>query len=162
MLEPIFISTDLKKKLVKVSKFPGLLPSLVLLLKTNGIKRLFPVQKEVMSFMFESFCKNWVRPRDVCVCAPTGSGKTLAYVLPIIQVNRLLIHYLDSKWFINFISTEWFSFIAKALHGRVVCNIKALIVLPVTDLAIQVYEVFLTYCKGSGLQVCKVLIIDCC
>lgn len=29
-------------------------------------------------------------PRDACVSAPTGSGKTLAYVLPIIEVSRLL------------------------------------------------------------------------
>ena len=59
------------------------------------------------------------RPHDVCVSAPTGSGKTLAFVLPIVQ----------------------------ALRNRVVPRVRALVVLPVQDLATQVYKVFLQYAE---------------
>ena len=48
--------------------------------------------------------------RDICVNAPTGSGKTLAYVLPVVS----------------------------ALRHRVVCRLRALVVLPTHDLALQV------------------------
>lgn len=49
--------------------------------------------------------------RDLCICSPTGSGKTLAYSLPVVQM----------------------------LSSRVVRRLRALIVLPTRDLAIQVY-----------------------
>ena len=55
----------------------------------------------------------------MCVSAPTGSGKTLAFVLPIVQ----------------------------ALRNRVVPRVRALVVLPVQDLATQVYKVFLQYAE---------------
>lgn len=48
--------------------------------------------------------------RDLCICSPTGSGKTLAYALPIVQM----------------------------LSSRVIRRLRALIVLPTRDLAIQV------------------------
>lgn len=48
--------------------------------------------------------------RDLCVNSPTGSGKTLAYALPIVQ----------------------------ALSNRAVKCLRALIVLPTRDLALQV------------------------
>lgn len=48
--------------------------------------------------------------RDLCVNSPTGSGKTLAYALPIVQ----------------------------ALSTRAVKCLRALVVLPTRDLALQV------------------------
>ena len=48
--------------------------------------------------------------RDLCVCSPTGSGKTLSYALPIAQL----------------------------LSTRVLRRLRALVVLPTRDLAIQV------------------------
>jgi len=64
-------------------------------------------------------------PSDVCVSAPTGSGKTLAFALPIIQ----------------------------ALYSRLTPQIRALVVLPVQDLAKQVAKVFNTYCRMTNLKV---------
>lgn len=53
------------------------------------------------------------RGTDMCIAAPTGSGKTLTYVLPIVQ--RLL--------------------------PRIVCRLRALIVVPSRDLALQVHGI---------------------
>ena len=62
---------------------------------------------------------------DVCVSAPTGSGKTLAFVLPILQ----------------------------ALQKRLKPQIRAVVVLPVQELASQVFKVFETYASGTNLKV---------
>lgn len=63
--------------------------------------------------------------RDLCICSPTGSGKTLAYALPIVQI----------------------------LSVRVVRRLRALIVLPTRDLAIQVKGVFNELAPAMGLNV---------
>jgi ATP-dependent RNA helicase DDX51/DBP6 len=62
---------------------------------------------------------------DVYVHAPTGSGKTLAYVLPIVQ----------------------------ALSTRRIVRLRALVVVPTRDLAIQVRQVFDTFTKGTVVKV---------
>ncbi|DAZ99777.1 TPA: hypothetical protein N0F65_001286 [Lagenidium giganteum] len=66
---------------------------------------------------------------DICINAPTGSGKTLVYVVPIIQ--RLL--------------------------PRVVCRVRALIVLPSRDLAVQVHAIVNKFCAQTPLR-CALLI----
>ncbi|RLN13755.1 hypothetical protein BBJ28_00005167 [Nothophytophthora sp. Chile5] len=63
------------------------------------------------------------RVTDICISAPTGSGKTLTYVVPIVQ--RLL--------------------------PRVVCRVRALIVLPSRDLAVQVHQVVQQFCRDTPL-----------
>lgn len=63
--------------------------------------------------------------RDVCINSPTGSGKTLAYALPIVQM----------------------------LSTRKVRCLRALIVLPTRDLALQVKEVFDAIAPVVGLSV---------
>ncbi|WCJ27445.1 DEAD-box ATP-dependent RNA helicase 1 [Euphorbia peplus] len=63
--------------------------------------------------------------RDLCVNSPTGSGKTLAYALPIVQ----------------------------KLSTRAVKCLRALVVLPSRDLAIQVKEVFDAIAPSVGLSV---------
>ncbi|KAI8457873.1 P-loop containing nucleoside triphosphate hydrolase protein [Phakopsora pachyrhizi] len=63
-------------------------------------------------------------PRDICVSAPTGSGKTLSYVLPIVEF----------------------------LSSRVVIRLRALIVLPTRDLALQVKSVFDLFAQGTTLK----------
>ncbi|KAL3673779.1 hypothetical protein V7S43_001472 [Phytophthora oleae] len=64
------------------------------------------------------------RVTDICISAPTGSGKTLTYVVPIVQ--RLL--------------------------PRVVCRVRALIVLPSRDLAVQVHQIVQQFVKDTPLK----------
>ncbi|TMW60732.1 hypothetical protein Poli38472_000774 [Pythium oligandrum] len=64
------------------------------------------------------------RITDICINAPTGSGKTLVYIVPIVQ--RLL--------------------------SRVVCRVRALIVLPSRDLAIQVHQIVSHFCANTPLK----------
>lgn len=63
---------------------------------------------------------------DLCIAAPTGSGKTLAYVLPLLQ----------------------------ALSRRCVPLLRALVVLPTRDLALQVLAVLRALCPALGLTAC--------
>ncbi|GAB4815233.1 hypothetical protein N2152v2_002279 [Parachlorella kessleri] len=63
---------------------------------------------------------------DICISAPTGSGKTLSYALPVLQ----------------------------ALSRSVAPGLRALIVLPTRDLALQVYQVLMPLCPALGLTAC--------
>ncbi|KAL0398308.1 UNVERIFIED_CONTAM: DEAD-box ATP-dependent RNA helicase 1 [Sesamum radiatum] len=63
--------------------------------------------------------------RDLCINSPTGSGKTLAYALPIVQ----------------------------KLSTRFIKCLRALVVLPTRDLALQVKEVFDGLAPAVGLSV---------
>ncbi|XP_007025005.2 PREDICTED: DEAD-box ATP-dependent RNA helicase 1 [Theobroma cacao] len=63
--------------------------------------------------------------RDLCINSPTGSGKTLAYALPIVQT----------------------------LSTRAVKCLRALVVLPTRDLALQVKDVFASIAPAVGLSV---------
>lgn len=62
---------------------------------------------------------------DVLLSAPTGSGKTLVYTLPILH----------------------------ALASRVAIRLRAVVVLPTRDLAMQVLSVFETLIDGGNLDV---------
>ncbi|XP_066589955.1 probable ATP-dependent RNA helicase Dbp73D [Prorops nasuta] len=101
--------------------------NLIEILKNNGITHLFPVQAKTISWLLK--CNDdrisglW--PRDTCISAPTGSGKTLAYVLPIVQ----------------------------QLQSRLVPKLRCLIVLPVQELAMQVYKVMMVYTAQTSLKV---------
>jgi len=64
--------------------------------------------------------------RDLCVNSPTGSGKTLAYALPIVQ---------------------------KLLPASRVKYLRALVVVPTRDLALQVKQVFDAIALPLGLCV---------
>ncbi|KAM7269917.1 hypothetical protein ACFE04_029131 [Oxalis oulophora] len=63
--------------------------------------------------------------RDVCINSPTGTGKTLSYVLPIVQL----------------------------LSTRPIKCLRALVVLPTRDLALQVKDVFEAIAPSVGLSV---------
>ena len=102
----------------------GLAPFLVSNLLEAGHSHFFPIQALVIPDVIIAE-KYSMRARDVCVAAPTGSGKTLAFVLPVLN----------------------------ALATRKVRRLRALVVLPSRDLAMQVHEVFERYAKGSDLKV---------
>ncbi|XP_066500320.1 ATP-dependent RNA helicase DDX51 isoform X2 [Hoplias malabaricus] len=131
LAEPDVIERDIKSNLVPICEVVCICPLLQKKLEANGIKNFFPVQAEVIPAVLETvnsgllIGRGGYRPRDFCVSAPTGSGKTLAFVIPVIQ----------------------------ALLTRVVCEVRALVVLPTKELAQQVYKVFCSYAEGTGLKV---------
>ncbi|XP_073485303.1 ATP-dependent RNA helicase DDX51 [Aquarana catesbeiana] len=131
LAKPSVVHKEIKQNLVSIPDVPGLHPRLALKLKANKVHSLFPVQAEVIPAILESCTHGFLlgrggyRPSDICVSAPTGSGKTLAFVLPIVQ----------------------------ALLQRVVCEVRALVVLPTKELAQQVCKVFNIYVDGTGLKV---------
>lgn len=93
--------------------------------KVMLIDRLFPVQKCLiphLTMQFES--RPFRRPNDICVSSPTGSGKTLAFAIPV--VNHL----------------------SKTLHR----SLRALIILPSRDLAIQVHKTFIQITAPTQLR----------
>uniref|UniRef100_A0A8C9Y959 ATP-dependent RNA helicase n=1 Tax=Sander lucioperca TaxID=283035 RepID=A0A8C9Y959_SANLU len=131
LAQPDVIHRDIKSNLVPISDIPELSALLVKKLQNNGIQHLFPVQAEVIPAILESaqqgllIGRGGYKPRDICVSAPTGSGKTLAFVIPVIQV----------------------------LMERVVCEVRALAVLPTKELAQQVCKVFASHAEGTALRV---------
>ncbi|XP_051950470.1 ATP-dependent RNA helicase DDX51 [Xyrauchen texanus] len=131
LAQPDVIQRDIKSHLVPIQEVLGIHPTLLKKLEANGIKSFFPVQAEVIPAILGSVSSGLLvgpggyRPRDICVSAPTGSGKTLAFVIPVIQ----------------------------ALSERVVCEVRALAVLPTKELAQQVSKVFFSYAEGTGLKV---------
>ncbi|XP_075071815.1 ATP-dependent RNA helicase DDX51 [Mixophyes fleayi] len=131
LAKPNLVQKDVKDNLVPIQDFPGLHPKLFKKLEANKVKSFFPVQAEVIPAILDSCSQGFLlgrggyRPSDICVSAPTGSGKTLAFVVPIVQ----------------------------ALLKRVVCEVRALVVLPTKELAQQVCKVFNVYVDGTGLKV---------
>lgn len=128
---PVYFTKDIKSNenniAYSIEAFEGILnSSLINLSRQKGISRLFPVQRHVIPLILSSFTShNHVRARDICVASPTGSGKTLAFVLPLIQ----------------------------QLMHRVKTEIRAIVILPVRDLALQVYKVFRDFSEATNLRV---------
>eukprot|EP00058_Branchiostoma_floridae_P010383 XP_002595871.1 hypothetical protein BRAFLDRAFT_84239 [Branchiostoma floridae] len=131
LADPSVIENDIQSNLVPVEGTPYVGEFLRNKLKENGVENLFPVQHQVIPAVLEDAEDGTImgragfRPSDICVSAPTGSGKTLAFVIPVVQ----------------------------ALLQRVVCEVRALVVLPTKDLAVQIYKVFNHYTSGSRLKV---------
>lgn len=112
---PRVISNDLSDTTTEVKDLSYLDEKVKENLLASGVHHLFPVQKEVIPFILNIQTKPspfW--PRDICCSAPTGSGKTLAFAVPIVQL----------------------------LMQRVQKKVRALVILPVNELAEQVYQVF--------------------
>ncbi|XP_063207669.1 ATP-dependent RNA helicase DDX51 [Chroicocephalus ridibundus] len=131
LAQPKLVQKSIKDNLVPIRDVPGIHPRLLKKLQMNGIESFFPVQAEVIPAVLRSASNGYLmgqggyRPKDICVSAPTGSGKTLSFVIPIVQV----------------------------LLDRVVCQVRALVVLPTKELAQQVSKVFNIYTDGTGLKV---------
>lgn len=123
---PTVISKNLTEKSTPIESIDYISSELKKCLQTMNIDHLFPVQESVVPYILNVHKKPTpFRPRDICVSAPTGSGKTLAYALPIVQY----------------------------LSNRVGREIRALIVLPVNELAVQVLKIFQKLCEATNLKV---------
>ncbi|XP_053443133.1 ATP-dependent RNA helicase DDX51 isoform X3 [Nycticebus coucang] len=118
LAEPSCIRKNIAEGLVPVEDIPEVHPDLQKQLRAQGISFYFPVQAAVIPTLLESAANGFLvgrggyQPSDLCVSAPTGSGKTLAFVIPVVQ----------------------------ALLRRVVCHVRALVVLPTKELAQQVID----------------------
>ncbi|XP_073864570.1 ATP-dependent RNA helicase DDX51 isoform X5 [Macaca fascicularis] len=131
LAEPSCVRKNVNEDLVPIEDIPEVHPDLQKQLRAHGISSYFPVQAAVIPALLESAACGFLvgrggyRPSDLCVSAPTGSGKTLAFVIPVVQ----------------------------ALLSRVVCHIRALVVLPTKELAQQVTKVFNIYTDATPLRV---------
>ncbi|KAL9965510.1 hypothetical protein ACROYT_G029316 [Oculina patagonica] len=131
LAKPTIINSDFSSNVIPVEKMPYLDTHIIRKLQQHDINHLFPVQSVVIPAILSQMETNscygtgGYDPSDICVSAPTGSGKTLAYVLPIVQ----------------------------SLLRRVVCHLRALIILPTKDLANQVKQVFEMFTQGTNLRV---------
>ncbi|XP_029636404.1 ATP-dependent RNA helicase DDX51 [Octopus sinensis] len=135
LVNPNLIKTDLSDEKIHISKFEGLDAKLKKKLQENGVNYFFPVQYQLLPVLLKDVrfgvnvgCGGY-RPRDICCSSPTGSGKTFAFVLPILQ----------------------------SLKDRVVCRVRALVVLPARSLAQQVFNVFRTYAADLNLKVILIM-----
>jgi superfamily II DNA/RNA helicase len=110
----------------------------------------FPIQCLVVPDVIrsEQHChSHTLQTRDICVAAPTGSGKTLSFVLPILQSLSMSSSGGSGD------SGTGTSNAPTATAHTAARRLRALIVLPSRDLALQVYEVFRSYAKGSSLNI---------
>lgn len=123
---PEILSKDLSQKGIACNDVDYLSETLKKNLKTMGIKNFFPVQEKLIPFILNARNKPLpFRPQDLCVSSPTGTGKTLAYAVPIME---------------------------NLLANRVECKVRALIILPVNELAKQVYNVFYKLCNNVKVR----------
>ncbi|XP_010602826.1 ATP-dependent RNA helicase DDX51 [Fukomys damarensis] len=131
LAKPSCIKKNITKDLVPIEDIPEVHPDLQKQLRAHGISSYFPVQAAVIPALLESAANGFLvgrggyQPSDLCISAPTGSGKTLAFVIPVVQ----------------------------ALLHRVVCHVRALVVLPTKELAQQVRKVFNIYTDATPLRV---------
>ncbi|XP_040843098.1 ATP-dependent RNA helicase DDX51 [Ochotona curzoniae] len=134
LAQPSRLRRDVTENLTPLEDVPEVHPDLQRQLRAQGISAYFPVQAAVIPALLEGAAGGFLVgrggywPSDLCVCAPTGSGKTLAFVIPVVQ----------------------------ALLHRVVCHIRALVVLPTKELAQQVSKVFHVYTDATPLRVALV------
>ncbi|MCX6277491.1 MAG: DEAD/DEAH box helicase [Bacteroidetes bacterium] len=104
-----------------------LIEPILLALKSEGYLKPTPIQEKAIPVVLQR--------RDLLGCAQTGTGKTAAFALPIIQLlyNEKQLQQNQSK--------------------RV---IRALVVTPTRELAIQIGESFATYGKHTSIR-CQVI-----
>lgn len=100
----------------------GLIEPVLKALKLEGYTMPTPIQAEAIPILLSG--------RDLLGCAQTGTGKTAAFAIPIIQ---LLYHQKQNQQ-----------------NGP--RAIKALVLTPTRELAIQISESFSAYGKFTGLQ----------
>ncbi len=92
-------------------------------LKTEGYEKPTPIQAQAIPII--------LKRKDLLGCAQTGTGKTAAFAIPMLQIM-----YQEQKEERN-------------TKGR---KIKALILTPTRELAIQIGESFKAYGSNTGLR----------
>lgn len=126
LAHPDIISSDLSKPGTPIAGLSYLCDTIQKNMKSMNIKHLFPVQEKLIPWILEVQKKPIpFRPKDVCVSAVTGSGKTLSYAVPIVQ------HIMET---------------------RMECKVRALIILPVFELAKQVFTVLDKLCNNLKVR----------
>lgn len=126
LAHPEIISSDLSKLGTPINGLSYICDTIQKNLKSMNIKNLFPVQEKLIPWILDVQKKQIpFRPRDVCVSAVTGSGKTLGYAVPIVQ------HIMETK---------------------MECEVRALIILPVFELAKQVFNVLDKLCNNLRVR----------
>lgn len=126
LAHPDIISSDLTTPGPAVNSLGYLCDTLQRNLNSMKIKNLFPVQEKLIPWILDAQKKPIpFRPRDVCVSAVTGSGKTLSYAVPIVQ---------------------------NIMENRMECKVRALVMLPVFELAKQVFNVFDKLCNNLKVR----------
>lgn len=126
LAHPDIISSDLTKPGMDVKDLSFICEVMKKNLKGMNIKHLFPVQEKVIPWILASQKSPLpFRPQDACVSAVTGSGKTLGYAIPIVQ------HLMENQ---------------------IECKVEALIMLPVFELAKQVFHVFEKLCNNLKIR----------
>lgn len=126
LANPEILSSDLSIPGTAITDLKYICETLQKNLKNMKIKNLFPVQEKIMPWILNAHNKPVpFRPKDICVSAVTGSGKTLSYSVPIVQ------YIVDNK---------------------IENQVKALIMLPVFELATQVAAVFDKLCNNLKVR----------
>lgn len=126
LANPEILSSDLSIPGPVINDLGYLCDTIQKNLKSMKIKNLFPVQEKLIPWILNAHTKPIpFRPQDVCVSAVTGSGKTLAYAVPIVQS----------------LATD-----------RMECKVRALVMLPVYELAKQVFGVFDKLCNNLKVR----------
>ena len=105
----------------------GLSERLAQNLVNNGFETFFDIQNLVIPKLLQNNSRRCIQPRHICASAPTGSGKTLAYVVPLLQALQRN-HFAEIR-------------------------LKAIVILPTRELAIQVYDVFTQLSKGLNVSI---------
>lgn len=91
-------------------------------LRTEGYEKPTPIQEQAIPIILDR--------KDLLGCAQTGTGKTAAFAIPILQI-------LDAE---------------KNQDPRAPRKVKALILTPTRELAIQINESFAAYGKYTNLR----------
>ena len=102
----------------------GLIEPILQALRTEGYTTPTPIQAEAIPYLLEG--------RDLLGCAQTGTGKTAAFAIPLIQ--RMVNAGIGGQ----------------PKGGR--RPIKALVLTPTRELAIQIEESFRAYGRHTGLR----------
>ena len=95
-------------------------------LRTEGYEKPTPIQEQAIPIVLDR--------KDLLGCAQTGTGKTAAFAIPILQI-------LDAD---------------KNKDPRAPRKVKALILTPTRELAIQINESFAAYGKYTNLRHCVI------